>query len=66
MQDGQVLTVNEQEILAEFVEMLPEYETYRSEVTQQASRILPAMEAAYEKAMAQPLLIERLSRIGRG
>ena len=63
VQDGQVLTVNEPEILAELVDLVPEYETYRSEVAQQASRILPAMEAAYEKAMAQQLLIERFSRI---
>ena len=66
VQDGQVLTVNEQEILAELLERLPEYEIHRSEVARQASRILPAMEATYEKAMAQPLPIERFSRIGKG
>ena len=66
VQDGQILTVDEQEILAELMEMLPEFETYRSEVARQANRILPAMAATYEKAMAQPLPIERFSRIAKG
>ncbi|MBE9078926.1 hypothetical protein IQ241_16770 [Romeria aff. gracilis LEGE 07310] len=40
-----------------------EYETERAEMYHHAERLMPAIEATYQKAMAQPLPIERFTRI---
>jgi len=61
VENGQVLTVNEQEILAELRDRLPEYGVYREAMLHQAERIRPAMEQAYQKAMSEPFPINRFS-----
>ncbi len=64
--DGTVLTVDESALLAELQDLLGEYDAERSEIYRQAERLLPAIEATYQKAMAQPLPIERFTRIEKG
>ncbi|MGG6240948.1 amidohydrolase family protein [Nodosilinea sp. AN01ver1] len=64
--DGTVLTVDESALLAEIQDLLREYEAERAEIYRQAERLLPAIEAIYQKAMAQPLPIERFTRIEKG
>ncbi|MEA5463749.1 amidohydrolase family protein [Leptothoe sp. PORK10 BA2] len=61
--DGTVLTVDESALLEELQDLLTEYEPERAELYRQAERLLPAVEATYQKAMAQPLAIERFTRI---
>jgi len=61
VKDGHLLTVNEQEVLAELKEYLPEYRSRHAEIVQQAERLRPAMEKTYQKAMAQPLAFNRFS-----
>ncbi len=61
VENGQVLTVNESEILAELRDRLPEYEVYRTTMLQQAERLRPAMEQTYQKAIAQPFAVNRFS-----
>lgn len=63
--DGAVLTVDESALLAELQEALVEYEPERAELYRQAERLMPAIAATYQKAMAQPLPIERFTRIER-
>lgn len=64
--DGSVLKVDESALLSELQELLSEYEGERAETYRQAERMMPAIEATYEKAMAQPLPIERFTRIEKG
>ncbi|MDX2228272.1 MAG: amidohydrolase [Leptolyngbyaceae cyanobacterium bins.349] len=59
--NGQVLTVNESEILAELRDRLPEYGAYRDAMLLQAARLRPALEQAYQKAVAQPFPVQRFS-----
>lgn len=61
--EGQVLTVDESALLEELQELLQEYEPERSLLYQQAERLMPAMVTTYQRAMAQPLAIERFTRI---
>ena len=61
--EGQVVTVDESALLAELQELLPEYDAERAALYQQADRLMPAMTATYQRAMAQPLPIERFTRI---
>jgi cytosine/adenosine deaminase-related metal-dependent hydrolase len=61
--EGQVVTVDESALLAELQDLLPEYDAERAALYQQADRLLPAMTATYQRAMAQPLPIERFTRI---
>ncbi|MGB3519086.1 MAG: amidohydrolase [Elainellaceae cyanobacterium] len=62
---GQVVTVNEADVLAELRSLLPEYEAYRAERVRQAERLVPAMEATYQKAMATPFPVNRFSQLDR-
>jgi len=64
--DGKVLTVDESALLAELQDLLGEYDAERSELYRQAERLLPAIEATYQKAMTQPLPIERFTHIEKG
>lgn len=59
--DRKVLTINEQDILAEFREHLSEYGLRQKEIWHQAERIRPAMDQVFTKAMAQPLPFTRFS-----
>lgn len=63
VEDGTVLTVDESALLGELQDLLAEYEPERAELYQQAERLMPAIEATYQKAMAQPLPIDRFTRI---
>ncbi|MBD3886672.1 amidohydrolase family protein [Phormidium tenue FACHB-886] len=61
VKDGQVLTVNESELLAELEEHLIEYRLYRDQWHQQSQILRPAMNAAFQKMLAQPLPIQRFN-----
>jgi cytosine/adenosine deaminase-related metal-dependent hydrolase len=63
VQEGTVLTVDESALLQELQALLIEYEPQRTELYRQADRLRPALAATYQKAMAQPLTIERFTRI---
>lgn len=63
VEDGTVLTVDESALLGELQDLLAEYEPERAELYRQAERFIPAIEATYQKAMAQSLPIERFTRI---
>lgn len=63
--EGRVLTVDESALLGE-LQGLQEYEPERALLYQQAERLMPAMTATYQRAMAQPLAIERFTRIEGG
>jgi hypothetical protein len=62
--DGQVLTLNEADILAEFRDRLPEYRRLREGFHRQGARLRPAMDKVYQRAMAHPLAIDNFSRAG--
>jgi cytosine/adenosine deaminase-related metal-dependent hydrolase len=62
--DGQILTLNEADILAEFRERLPEYRQLRKVFHQQGAKLRPAMDQVYRRAMAHPLAIDNFSRAG--
>lgn len=64
VEDGQVLTLNEADILAEFRERLPEYLHLRQGFHQQGVKLRPAMEQVFHRAMAEPLTIENFSTAG--
>jgi 5-methylthioadenosine/S-adenosylhomocysteine deaminase len=64
VQDGQVLTLNESDILAEFRERLPQYLQLRQGFHEQAAKLRPFMEKVYQRAMAYPLPIDNFSRAG--
>jgi 5-methylthioadenosine/S-adenosylhomocysteine deaminase len=64
VQDGQVLTLNEAEILAEFREKLPEYLKLRQGFHQQGAQLRPAMDKVFRRAMTHPLSINNFSRAG--
>ncbi len=64
VQDGQVLTLNEADILAEFRERLPEYLKLRQGFHQQGTQLRSAMDKVFRRAMAQPLSIDNFSRAG--
>lgn len=61
---GNVLTLNEADILAEFRERLPAYLDLRQGFHQQGDALRPAMETMFRRAMAYPLAIENFSRAG--
>jgi 5-methylthioadenosine/S-adenosylhomocysteine deaminase len=63
VEDGSVQTVDESALLGELQDLLTEYEPERDTLYEQAERLMPAIEATYQKAMAQPLPIERFTRI---
>jgi cytosine/adenosine deaminase-related metal-dependent hydrolase len=62
--DGQVSTLNEADILAEFRDRLPEYRRLREGFHRQGARLRPAMDKVYQRAMAHPLAIDNFSRAG--
>jgi 5-methylthioadenosine/S-adenosylhomocysteine deaminase len=64
VEEGKALTINEADILAEFRERLPEYLKLREGFHQQGMQLRPAMEAAFRRAMAQPLTIDNFSNAG--
>lgn len=64
VQDNQILTINEAEILAEFRERLPEYLKLRAGFHQQGAQLRPAMETAFRRAMTQSLQINNFSGAG--
>jgi cytosine/adenosine deaminase-related metal-dependent hydrolase len=64
VEQGQVLTVNESEILAELRSLLPEYEQHRATNVHYAEQLMPAIESTYQKAMSLPFPIDRFTRIG--
>ena len=59
---GQVLTVNEADIVAELQDRLPDYAVHRKQILQQAERIRPAIEKTLSTTLKQPLSIHRFSR----
>lgn len=63
VEDGTVLGVDESALLSELQELLNEYEEERADVYHQAERMVPAVEATYQKAMAQTLPIDRFTHI---
>lgn len=65
VKDGTVLGVDELALLSELQELLSEYEVERAEMYRQAERLIPSIEATYQKAMAQPLSIDRFTHIER-
>ncbi len=61
VKDGQVLTVNESDLLAELGEHLAAYRSYRDQWHQQSQTLRPMMDAAFQKMLSQPLPIQRLN-----
>jgi 5-methylthioadenosine/S-adenosylhomocysteine deaminase len=62
--NGQILTLNEADILAEFRERLPAYRQLRQNFHRQGAQLRPAMDQVYRRAMAHPLAIDNFSRAG--
>ncbi|MFM7527296.1 MAG: amidohydrolase family protein [Nodosilinea sp.] len=62
--EGEVLTLKEADILAEFRERLPEYRQLRQQFQRQGAQLRPAMDQVYQRAMAHPLAIDNFSRAG--
>jgi 5-methylthioadenosine/S-adenosylhomocysteine deaminase len=65
VEDGRVLTVDEPALLDELRSRLPEYEALRDDTVRQAERLMPAMEATYQKAMATPFPVNRFTQLDR-
>lgn len=65
VEDGDVLTVDEAALLSELQDLLPDYEAERATLTDQASRLMPAIEATYAKAMDRPFPVNRFTQIER-
>ena len=61
VKDGQVLTVNESDLLAELGEYLAEYRIDRDQWHQQSQTLRPLMDAAFQKMLNQPLPIQRFN-----
>jgi cytosine/adenosine deaminase-related metal-dependent hydrolase len=64
VQDQQVLTVNEADILAEFRECLPAYFERRQTFHRQGVILRPMMDEVFRRAMAKPLPMDNFSRAG--
>lgn len=64
VENGQVLTLNEADILAEFRDRLPHYRQRRKVFQQQGKTLRPAMDQVYRQAMAHPLTIDNFSKAG--
>jgi 5-methylthioadenosine/S-adenosylhomocysteine deaminase len=64
VQEGQVLTLNEADLLAEFRERLPAYLALREGFHQQGASLRPMMDKVFRQAMATPLPIDNFSRAG--
>lgn len=63
VEDGQVLTLNEEAILAEFRELLTEYELHRELWHRQSASLRPYIDRAFSKAMATPVEVQRFSQV---
>lgn len=62
VKDGEILTVNEPDLLAELQEMVHHYQAKRAEWNTIAQRLLPYLDQMYRKAMAQPYEVNRFLR----